>query len=229
MSADTTTPEDRIVELEEKVAELDALLAEKDAELEEARELVEEYKPTVDVSGFLMESPDDVKARFSEQHLRDIAAAELAEINRQRHKNGLPPITYSDEEWEKKIAEAVEDLINDRHRTNIPEPPHRLMRGLKLIFPDGSLRQVPYESQINNLAGSIADAIERYKLKGAKPTEPLLCPTYDCYRVSLVGDDGRFAYRGYCSRDHFQRTEPDLNAEDLDNIITRDQVRGMRR
>ena len=62
-----TEPNERIAELETQVVEQEgviksaiALVDEKDEALQKAEALVVEYKPTVDISSYLMETPDDV-------------------------------------------------------------------------------------------------------------------------------------------------------------------------
>jgi len=222
-----TEPNERIAKLETELVEKDAvidsaiaLVNEKDEALQRAEALVVEYKPTTDVGSFLMETADDVRARFSEQTILDLAEGELAEINRVRLKAGHTQIKYDDDEWEKAIDATIADLLADR-QTNGPPVVGPLMRTLKMVKPDGVLVQIPYEKQINNLAGSIADAVARYVDKGFKKTDPDLCPSQNCYEPSIL-KGGNFVFKGYCSNDHLARTEGTQAAET--DIITRTMV-----
>ena len=222
-----TEPNERIAELETQVVEQEgviksaiALVDEKDEALQKAEALVVEYKPTVDIRSYLMETPDDVRARFSEQTIQDLAEGEIAEVNRVRTKAGHAPIKYDEKEMAKKIDETILDLLADRAR-EAPPVTGPLMRTLKMVKPDGTLVQIPYEDQINNLAGSISDAKERYREKGFKMTDPDLCPSQNCYELSIL-EGGNFVFRGYCSNDHLTRTEGTQVSQT--DIITRTSV-----
>ena len=224
------TDTDLIAKLETQLAEKDAVLEsatalinEKDAALKVAEKLVEEYKPTVDVSGFLMETVDDVKARFSESQIRDLAEREFAEVNRTRLKAGYSQIEFDEEAWEQAIDETIDDLLADRRRDGA-NPTGPLMRVMKMMKPDGILVQIPYENQINNLAGSIADAIQRYKDKGFKLVTPDLCPSQNCWELAAI-ENGLFIYGRYCSQDHQKRTEGTQN-EGVEGAITRAMMAG---
>ena len=137
-------------------------------------------KPTRPVDKFLDDSVEGIRARFGDEKLKDIAQTELVAINKRRLRDGMPPYEYKGQELKEAIDRVVEEMRADRERNGAhTEGP--LFKTLKMVSPDGNLLQMPYETQINNLAGSIEDAIAIYRNKGFKLTEPLLCPSQNCY------------------------------------------------
>ena len=191
----------------------------------------DEHRPTRDVMPFLMETADDVRKRFTPQNLEDLANAELVTINRERTKNGHWPLPALEGiELEKAIDEAIASLLADRAMATPPtEGP--LGRSLKMVSPakggqPEQLRQIPYEPQINNMAGSLEDGFARYRRKGFKMADPSLCPTMDCSLKSVVGEDGEFVYGAYCSADHRIRTERDSSQSEIPGVTSRNVVRG---
>ncbi len=176
---------------------------------EQAEQERDEYKPTKSIEDFILNNKDDVVARFGRQKLEDLARKELAVVNRRRASQNLPPIDFGPEEMERRLQEVMEDLLNDRilngAATSGPLP-----KTLKMLVPNGSLVQIPYEAQINNLAGSMEDAIARYRNKGYKLAVDdegrMLCPAQNCWN-SATTEGGRNVFGGYCSADHQTRTE----------------------
>ncbi|MCH8198772.1 MAG: hypothetical protein IIA54_01725 [Chloroflexi bacterium] len=89
-----------------------------------------------------------------------------------------------------------------------PPEAHDGRRALKvaLVSPYDYGAPGGVNDHINNLAGSISDAKERYREKGFKMTDPDLCPSQNCYEPSIL-KGGNFVFKGYCSHDHLARTE----------------------
>lgn len=189
--------------------------------LEDAEDKVQEFKPTADVTMFLMASPEEVYARFGKEHLVDLANMERVKLNRERTKNGHFPLPQlEDDELDKALEAAIADLLLDRERATPPlEGP--LNRVLKMVDKQGGLRQIPYEPQINNMAGSLADGYERYRLKGFKMPEPMLCAAMNCYLLAAVNEEGKYLFRSYCTADHERRTERDQQAAGVPGITNR--------
>lgn len=190
---------------ETRVEELEAELKEAVERAEKAEAEAEQYRPTADVSGFFMEDAEDVRARFGKQKLEDIAHMELAQINRHRAKQNLPMVKLTGNEKKQAVEKVVQELLEDRKKEG-PKQNGPIPKTLKMVKPDGTLVQLPYEAQINNLAGSLEDAVARYRNKGYKLTDPTLCPAQNCYEEAAM-DNGKFAYGAYCSQDHQRRTE----------------------
>lgn len=208
-----------------RLTDLEGQLKEALSRAEKAEAEAEEFKPTRDVSSYFMETEKDVVGRFGWQKLQDLALNELATVNRRRAQENLPPIQHtSEEEKEKAIQRIITDLLADRNAEGPPSD-GPIPKTLKMVKPDGMLVQLPYEAQINNLAGSLEDAIARYRNKGYKLAVDgdgrTLCPSQNCYNPAVV-DGGRNTFGGYCSADHQQRTEG--NSRPIDrNVYTRRQ------
>ena len=228
---DDTQDDQTVEELEAENADLERRLAQALRDNERLAAKVDDLKPTVDVSVYLMETADDVRKRFTPQQLKDLANAERIKENRERNARGdfpLPPL--EGEELEAAIDGAIEMLLADREMTQPPvEGP--LDRTLKMVAPvqkgqqRGHLVQIPYEPQVNNQAGSLADGYERYRQKGFKMTDPTLCPTKDCYRKAAM-NDGDFVFGAYCTADHQNRTERDTTQTAVPGVTTRNVLRG---
>jgi hypothetical protein len=201
------------------------------AQLREAAKVIEKQKaeleankPTVNIRHHLFETIEDVKAFYPEKQLRDMALAEIASINKTRMKQGYDPIRPDKEELAELITETMEDLLADRKVNGAPEE-GPLLRTLKMVAPDGSLRQIPYEGQFNNIAGSLEDGYRKYTKKGFKRTEPMLCPAGGCWEVSAE-ENGEMVHTGYCSVDHFGRTEAGVGAPVVPGVTTRGSISG---
>lgn len=210
-----------VVEVQHQETVQRAEEAEVRAEAAEAE--ADEFRPTKDIKEFLMETAEDVKVRFGEQKLRDLAETEIRDLNQKRTKEGYTRIKWEPAEWDEAVDRAILELLSDRVREAPPiEGP--LMKTLKMVKPDGTLIQVPYEAQINNLAGSLEDAIARYRKKGYKLTDPLLCPSQNCYEISTLDSDGTYLHGAYCTADHRRRTEQ-LQRGAVENPVTAPAIR----
>ncbi len=192
-------------ETKDRVEDLEGQLKEALNRVETAEAQVEKLKPTRDVSAFLDKSEEGIRVRFGETQLKDLAQRELITINKRRIRDGLPPYEYKDKELEEAINKVVVDMQTARE-LNGPPTEGPLHKTIKMLRPDGNLVQLPYEEQINNLAGSISDATVRYTDKDFKLTEPTLCPSQDCWNPGLV-EKGNYTFGMYCSADHQTRTE----------------------
>lgn len=207
----------------EDLDELKAQLREALNRAEKAEEERDEFKPTRSIEDFILRNKDDVVARFGKQKLEDLARKELAVVNRRRAAQNLPPIDFGPEEMEARLEEVMEELLNDRilNGANSEGP---LPKTLKMLTPNGSLVQIPYEAQINNLAGSMEDAIARYRNKGYKLAVDdegrMLCPAQNCWN-SAATQDGKNVFGGYCTADHQSRTEANKGQPIDPNIYTR--------
>lgn len=202
-----------------------------ESQKEEIAQLTREVnatKATHDVSGWLFETVDDVKAFYPMAHLRDLAQAEIASINRVRMKEGYDRVQFTDEDFEAAIDEIVVGLLADRKAGAREEGP--LMRTLKMVKLDDNgnverLVQIPYEGQINNIAGSLEDGYRKYTKKNFKRTDPMLCPSQDCWEVSAE-EDGKMLFTGYCSQDHYNRTEAGAGAPEVPGVTTTGAISG---
>lgn len=205
--ADVPVTEEMLAELKRENEALSVKLADAIRERDEFKEEADQNRPTRDTRHFQMTTPEDVFARFGKEKIYDLAQLERVKQNRERSKNGHFPLPELEgEQLERAVNATVADLLGDKERTRPPvEGP--LNRVLKMVDKKGNLRQIPYEPQINNMAGSLADGYERYRQKGFKMPDPMWCATQDCSEFALVNEAGEFAFKGYCSQDHMNRTE----------------------
>ena len=154
---------------------------------------------------FLDDSVEGIRVRFGEEKLKDIAQRELVEINKRRLRDGMPPHEYKGKELKDALERVITEIQSDRELYG-PPTEDSLNKTMKMLTPDGNLVQIPYEDQINNLAGSISDATVRYTDKGFKLTDPTLCPSQNCYNPGII-EKGKYTFGMYCSQDHQARTE----------------------
>ena len=195
----------------DQIVELRQQLKSANKALEEKQRLLNEASPTVDISHRLFRNVEDVYEYFDEQKLRDLAESTLVGENRIRQRTGLSPLRFEDDEWEAAIEQVAEELLADRALNGAKEE-GPLTRTLKMYNPkDDSIRQIPYEGQFNNVAGSLADGLIIYERKGFKRVDPFICPSMDCGFEAVIitsgKEKGKWRYNGYCSEDHFNRTE----------------------
>ena len=197
------TIEELKAQLAQMEQERDDALAAK-ARAERARD---QFNPYVTVP--VIYTPDDVEASLGPAALREIAERELALENKNRMKEGRPPLwSENKEQYEKIIRDLVAQKCKemaDERQTGLPNDPklYIRMRTAKMVFPDGSMRQIPLEGTINNGAGSIADPIERYKRKGARLAWPIRCLLRDCHEAeALDAKSEQRLFGGYCSELH---------------------------
>lgn len=192
------------------VLDPDERIAALEAQVEDQQTQIEALKPTRDVSDRVFTDPDDVVAFHGEERIEGMVADRIARQNRQRVREGLdrlPTSGKAGKELRTEIRETlIKELLEDRQKVRPPDEGW-LDRTLKMVKPDGALVQIPYEVQINNVAGSLADGYVRYERKGFKRTEPMMCPSKDCNEFAAQGADGKWAFHGYCTEDHFKRTE----------------------
>jgi hypothetical protein len=181
-------------------------------------EEIAKLRPTQDVTGFMFETADDVRAFYGEERLVNKVKERVATQNRVLMRQGYERLASDDETIAAMVEELVEELVTDRHAEGSrPSDEGWLDRTIKMLKPphpktgERALIQIAYEGQINNVAGSLADGIVRYERKGYKRTEPMLCPSKDCWDPAATIDrgaqKGKWAFDGYCSEDHRNRTE----------------------
>lgn len=235
---------DRIAELEAELAEAQAAREVAEAELAEAtrvaeleRDRADRLSPTADVSAQVFESADDVTDYFTQQALRDAAGAELESINRNRQRRGAFPVQWSDEDWDRAVADEAAKIVAERRGLVAEAGP--LTRVLKFFKPkDRSIVQVPIEPQVNNHKGSLEDSTARYRNKGFKiatvrarrgpdgrlvadkngPLVTMFCATRDCWELAEINDlDGHPRFEGYCGPDHQRRTEMGKDTGEVTN------------
>lgn len=193
----------------DRIAELTKQLKDSQKELETKDKVLADLRPTVDIRKRQFHTSEQVVEFFGKGKLTDNVKAHIAQENRQRSKQGYDRIAYSDEE----IAVLVDELAANFVADQLVGAPTEgwLLRTIKMVAPNGNLVQIPYEGQFNNIAGSLADGLVLYERKGYKRTEPMLCPAGDCFDESATMTTGRskgkWAFSGYCSEDHFRRTE----------------------
>lgn len=235
VSPDALTPtiddaivEDRLAALE---AELEAERSARQSAEERIGELLaenDEIRADSDVTHLLFESIDDVAGAFTDEQIREIAAQELAELNRGRLLRGFQPIEWGPEQWQEATDKVRADLVADRGGHVPGQGP--LTRVIKLVNPNTrGLVQTVMEDQVNNFKGSLADPIERYRRKGFKVAmvrvsfasdgrmvvdpdgtlKTTLCPSKDCWDPALIDRGGNYVHGGYCAESHRRRTEPD--------------------
>lgn len=212
------TSDEMIEDAKEKAAtatvDVDDRIADLEAQLADANEMIDALRPERNVVEFLFNTPADVIAFFGEDGVNDRVRHEIAIENKKRTQDGFDRIVYDDALFAEKRAEYINGLLQDRANSQPPRDGW-LDRTLKMYKPADpkkrpgppQLVQIPYEGQINNVAGSLADGYVRYEKKGYKRTDPMLCPSKDCWQESARDDAGEWVYHGYCSQDHFERTE----------------------
>ncbi len=182
------------------------------ARIAELEEEVDKYKPTVDISLFLSDPVRYIEENHpeGEAYWQNRAEAEFANENISRRRGGLPEISL------RESPETLEHLmqkIKDGVRAERPlDPPDAASRTVKLAIMRGdylTIEQLPYEAQVNNIAGSLADGIIRYTRKGFKIPDPFLCPRKGCYRESGKDESGRWTFDTYCCEKHRKEVEGD--------------------
>lgn len=192
------------------VADLKRQLADEKKARESDRKELEALRPTINIADRLFTTTADVRSYFGGKRIAELVKMRLAAENKRLNRQGFDRLDYSADELDALTETVLQGFLDDRELTT-PPAEGWLTRTLKMVAPDGSLRQIPYEGQINNVAGSLADGLLVYEKKGFKRTEPMLCPSQDCWVEAAVGaagkGKGKLAFVGYCSEDHFKRTE----------------------
>lgn len=214
--------------IEDKMA-YESRIAELERELAESRATAEQLRPDVDITDRLFTTVDDVIRFYGVEStnewysMTDIALQEMAAMNKQRMRRGLPTLTNADmTPSDRDIQAEANKIIADRRR-EVPTT-GVMNRAVKMVNPrkfcdhpahaqvvdrcyqHGNLVPIPLEPTTNNLRGSQYDATHRYLEKGFKLTRPLLCFAAPCYEPAVVDARGKLQYGGYCSEDHRRRT-----------------------
>jgi hypothetical protein len=194
-------------EVEELQQEFAAEIERLKAEAAEAQAKAEALDPTKDVSGQLFNNTADVRRFFPESHLVDIALDEWAAENKDLTRRGRNPLPEpKGQDLEKRVERAAAELLADR--TAHVQQRGFLLRVVKMVKPNGSLIEVPLEGQINSFRiGGAERAFAPYRAKGYKVADPYLCQSQGCWLEAVIGNDGQFAFDGYCGVDHRSRTE----------------------
>lgn len=175
----------------------------------ELEERVNELSPTVDIRAMLFRTTKDVEDYFGPKKIDEMVKTRIAAERKAQSRQGFERKDYTPEDVAEIKAALLDSIVDDRVQSTPPDDGW-ITRTLKMVF-EGSLRQVIYEGQVNNTAGSLADGLLVYERKGFKRTEPMLCPAQDCWEEAAVATSGKnkgvALYVGYCSEDHYRRTE----------------------
>lgn len=209
-------------------AALRARIAQLEAENARLEAETERLKPTRDVTEMIENRVAWLTTHTpeGEKYWLNRAEAEFKKTNRERAKEGLPTFNISDhpEILEDLIVElkTKEEMAKNRVATGPPS------RKVKLYIERNgmpTIEQIPMESQINNMGGSLADGIVRYTRKGFKMTDPFLCPRANCFRPAATDELGRWMYDGYCTERHRTEVEgtdegPTVGLQTKDTILS---------
>ncbi len=196
-------PEGSEAELRERIATLEA----HNKQLEEENY---ELKPTHDLEGMFTDRVEwlEENSPQGKNYWVALAEAEYKKVNKERALEGLPGFDI------KQHPEILDDLIielktkESTHIDNSAVEP--AARKIKLAFKRNDawmIEQIPFENQINNTAGSLADGIIRYTQKGFKLTNPFLCPRAGCFYPAAVDEMKRWQHDGYCTEVHRAEVE----------------------
>lgn len=171
------------------------------------------FRPFVEVRNF--ESAGDVIAHYGLDHMRLIAEISLAADNKQRAREGRPPLWTNRDEYEQLIGGVVESKAAEIAKArfqwtrDVSNGTHTKLRTLKMVSPNGNLVQIPIDVTVNNGNGSLGDPVLRYQRKGFKIASPVRCKLVDCDEYATI-DDGRYLFGGYCSASHERFMEGDV-------------------
>lgn len=183
----------------------------------------DKYRPFVEIKHF--ESVADVIAHRGVDQMRLVAEIALAADNKQRTREGRPPLWANRDEYEQLIAEtiqakAAEEMSERRRWTDgVAKGSHTRLRTLKMVSPDGRLVQIPIDVTINNGNGSLADPVVKYQRKGFKVASPVRCKLIDCWEYAAF-EDGRYLFGGYCNSAHERFMEGDVLARPDGQMVT---------
>jgi hypothetical protein len=199
----SSEPEQSEVELRERLSLLEArnrTLEKENYDLKPTRELKGMF--TDRVKWLTENSPE------GERYWINRAEAEYKKVNIQRAQEGLPVFDV------KEHPEILEDLLIElktKESMHIDNSAVEVAaRKIKLyIVRNGmpTIEQIPFENQINNTAGSLADGLIRYTQKGFKLTDPFLCPRAGCFKPAASDEMKRWKYDGYCTEIHRAEVE----------------------
>lgn len=210
--------------IEDPTEELRALLAEAEERALKAEAEAEHWKPYKAVPVY--NTPEEAKAVWGANRLRNVAEAEVAKENKRRIRSGLPGINYTDPElYEGLVTQEIDKIARElvRERTKWVSSTGAGLRTMKMVKPvfgsdactpdcsdrgcyeHGHLIQIPVEEQINNQRAAPGQGIGRYKEKGYKLAEPYLCELKDCYTPAFV--EGNAVRDGCCTPEHSSRLD----------------------
>ncbi|MFC1740189.1 hypothetical protein ACFL0N_01760 [Pseudomonadota bacterium] len=212
----------------ESDADLRARIAALEAENKRLADEAERLKPTRDVTEMIENRVDWLTTNTpeGERYWMNRAEAEYKKTNKERAKEGLPIFDIKDH------PEILEDLMvelktkEEMAKNKVATGP--ASRKVKLYIERNgmpTIEQIPMESQINNMGGSLADGIVRYTRKGFKMTDPFLCPRANCFRPAGTDELGRWEYDGYCTERHRTEVEgpdqgPTVGLQTKDTILS---------
>ena len=194
---------EQTVRKDEALSEAQRRIIELEARLSEAEREADRHRPTVNLP--IYKTVAEVRRWVGEAKLADIAGLKLAQMNKDRMKYGLAPISYKDDPaaYEQEIDGILQELLD--RRTRWVDPSSRL-RTVKMARrrKDGSwfVFEVGVEQQLHNEAGQPGAAIWKQRDKGSKLMMPYLCQMHNCWSDAAVGADGKFLFAGYCSGEH---------------------------
>jgi uncharacterized small protein (DUF1192 family) len=212
----------------ESDADLRARIAALEAENKRLEEEAERLKPTRDVAEMIENRVDWLTTNTpeGERYWMNRAEAEYKKTNKERAKEGLPIFDIKDH------PEILEDLMvelktKEAMAKNKPADGPAARKVKLYIERNGmpTIEQIPMESQINNMGGSLADGIVRYTRKGFKMTDPFLCPRANCFRPAGTDELGRWEHDGYCTERHRTEVEgpdqgPTVGLQTKDTILS---------
>jgi hypothetical protein len=190
-----------------------AALTAKNAEL--TREVAKESK-VVDISLFLSDPVawTELTNPEGDKYWLNRAEAKFKADNILRSKEGLVPFNIHDhpEILDELIEGLKEEMRQSRSRPlSTVDEYRKVPRRIKMVLVRNgvpTISQLPLEPQVNNMAGSMADGILRYTVKGWKMTSPILCTREGCYAPALLNAAGALdPENAYCSGFHEKEVE----------------------
>ena len=209
-------------ELRERLALLEA----RNKQLEEENL---DLKPTRDLEGMFTDRVKwlEENSPEGEKYWVNRAEAEFKKTNKERALEGLPGFDI------KQHPELLDDLLVElktKESIHIDNSAVEVAaRKIKLyIVRNGmpTIEQIPFENQINNTAGSLADGIIRYTQKGFKLTNPFLCPRAGCFKPAANNEFEKWMYEGYCTEVHRAEVEGEQKSPTA-GLQTRDVMSGV--
>ena len=210
-------PDDVVIaEPDIDAAAAQARIRELEAELAEAEAKVKEYSPTARVN--IPDTPEGWIEFLGEDKITELTDDVLAAENRDRFKKGRPMLDIKDNPDLR--AKEIEKIVAKREAAKTKHVVDDLRaRTVKLVKPNGTIIQVIVEEQVSNEKGQPGAAIWKAKEKGFKLADPYICQAYNCWLPALVGEDGTFAYSGYCSSEHMA-FDPYLGKRQIAGVTT---------
>ncbi|REK25918.1 MAG: hypothetical protein DWQ40_00405 [Actinobacteria bacterium] len=214
-TADTTPAPEELDAALARVAELEAEIVDLRADNENLEGRLEAESNVVDVSHLFLgddRSILDDEERFPSSMWRDLATHKIKAFNRKERMAGGVALNPNDPQDLQLFIDEVKDEYWGTRLGIVKQGEWR--RSLKLVAPYSTkdhivIVGVPYEPQVNNIAGSKADGIVTYTNKGFKMPDPFICPAKPCFMAAAKGSDGRFLHDTYCSEEHRALIEGD--------------------